>query len=260
MLQTPINFLSRSLAHWQRLDIRPLNQHIVRSWLLISALLMLGCSGCASLSGQLSQSLTPALEFRMNAVQPADRSGLYSVSGQTTLPDKTQITVSAIRYFKTAAASNKSPSYTLLDRQFAKVSQGTWQTKLNLWQTADGKLQEGKPQEAWQSSLQNSSVQPLPEVVFLATVDPTRQPDSLQKQLDHLDASQQISLVRFTPDGEQYVQVSQTLAIPAPVAKGVTAKTSDRTPQTVPIVRSSSSSASDWKQMPLPLSPDEFLR
>ncbi|MBI4782669.1 MAG: hypothetical protein HY785_15315 [Oscillatoriophycideae cyanobacterium NC_groundwater_1537_Pr4_S-0.65um_50_18] len=212
----------------------------------------------------------------MNAVQAGDRPGLYQLSGQTNLPDKTQITVSAIRYLQKAGAVDatqpeatrvdpqKLSSYAILDRQFAPVRQGAWKTDLNLWQTADSQLQVGssqadKPQEEWQLSLKDTNLKPLPEVVFLATVDPTQQPEGLQNQLDRLEVAQQLDLVRFTPDGEQYLQVSQTLAIPSPTAKAMT-PVSDRTPQKVPVSQPNPASASDWKQISLPLSPDEFLQ
>lgn len=263
MLHTRITSLWQSLKNWkwlsfEKLSFRALSfqalgfqQPNIRRWLLISTLLLLGCSGCASLSGSLSQSLTPALEFRMNPVQSGDRPGLYTISGQTTLPDKTQITVSAVRYLQKVAA-DQLPSYTLLDRQFAQVSQGAWKTDLELWQTANGK------QEAWQSSLKDFGVQSNPEVVFSATVDPLQRSTNLQSQLDRLDDSRQLDLVRFTSDGEQYLQISQTLKISPPNVTAPAVAT-DRPPQVVPVLRSTSS-ASEWKQLPLPLSPDEFLR
>ncbi|MBW4661628.1 MAG: hypothetical protein KME15_23410 [Drouetiella hepatica Uher 2000/2452] len=259
MLHTQINSLRQSLKNWKWLSSEELGfqalsfqQPSIRRWLLISTLLLLGCSGCASLSGSLSQSLTPALEFRMNPVQSGDRPGLYTVSGQTTLPNKTQVTVSAVRYLP-KVATDQSPSYTLLDRQFAQVSQGAWKTDLDLWQTANGK------REVWQSSLQGFGVQSNPEVVFLATVDPLQQSTNLQNQLDRLDDSRQLDLVRFTSDGEQYLQVSQALEISPPNGT-VPAVTTDRTPQVVPVLQTNSSSVDEWKQLPLPLSPDEFLR
>ncbi len=263
MLQSQITSLLQSLKNWRWLSSQKLNLQAFSSqklnihhWLLISTLLLLGCSGCTSLSGRLSQSLTPALEFRMNPVQSGDRSGLYTVSGQTTLPDKTQITVAAIRYLRSAAdrsAADQPPNYTLLDRQFAQVSQGAWKADLNIWKTANGR------QEAWQLPLRDLNIQSMPEVVFLATVDPIEQSAKLQNQLDRLDASQQLDLVRFTSDGEQYLQISQTLDI-APPKWNAPVVSSDRTPQEVPVLRSKPSSVSDWKPMPLPISPDEFLR
>jgi hypothetical protein len=262
MLKTQINLLLQPLKNWgrlssERLRSKALGAFNIRRWLLISTLLLVGCSGCASLSGlssKLSQNWSPALEFRMNPVQSGDRAGLYTVSGQTTLPNKTQVTVSAIRQLQDAATVDGLPSYALLDRQFAQVSQGGWKADLNIWQTAPN----GKLQESWQSSLKDFSVKSLPEVIFLATIDPPQQPANLQSQLNRLDVSEQLGLVRFTPDGEQYLQISQTLKVAPPIWTPTTAKASDRVPRAVPVVRSNPST--DWQQIPLPLSPDEFLR
>lgn len=87
------------------------------------------------------------------------------------------------------------------------VNQGKWQTTLNLWQVAPN----GQYQETWQleQALQRSLYQPATTINFIATYEPTSQSVATQQQSQELQGS----LVRFTTEGEEYVQASQTLPI-----------------------------------------------
>jgi hypothetical protein len=157
------------------------------------------------------------LTFTVNSRLP----GVYAIAGKTNLPEKTQITVAAIRYLypTTSAAKNfnPNPTYAVLAYQPTEVNKGTWQTTLNLWETgADGRFQE-----SWQLDQKklNWTVAPADEVVFLATLAPVDRSDQLE-QLESQLAKKNIQLSRKlvygTADGQQYLQVSQTMAIALP--------------------------------------------
>lgn len=198
----------------------------LKKW-AIALLVLVLCSSCFSPS-------TPEVSLKLN-VQSANRSGTYNVSGSTNLPDRSQITVSAIRYlFPTDGqrlGPNPNATYSILDRQIAEVVKGNWQATLNLEQIAP----DGRLLEAWQlnQSQTELSLNPSPEVSFLATFDPFNQrslssdPDDTRTvarlaQLSQLQGNTQAlrgSLVRFTTEGQPYVQASQTVAIPLPVGK-----------------------------------------
>lgn len=251
MLQTRPHSLSQSLPQQSQTYLKS------HRWLnLVFGLLFLTvCTGCTS-SGWNGWASSPALEFRISQVEAANRLGVYTVAGQTTLPNKTQITVSAVRYPQNFPASKSADAqplgYTILDRQFAQVNQGTWKTSLNLRQSAENQVQAGQPQKGLESQTQ---AMPNSNVIFLATLDPTQQPSRLQDQLDRLDPTQQLALSRFTPDGELYLQASQALTVPLPSVPVVASPAPSLT-EVVP----DDSPGADWTQTSLPLSPDNFLR
>lgn len=227
------------------------------------ALLLLTSGGCKTIAW-LNPTLAPQpIDLTIVQVEP-ENSGSYTVSGNTTLPDKTQITVSAVRYFKdtTQAVSTSERNYAILDRQIAEVSQGSWETRLNLWQSSAS----GQFQEAWQVKFDpEQRIEPDATVTFLATLEPTNQPAAFKKQVESLDSAQQVAITRFTTDGELYLQAEKTLSVPPPqgrssaVLKVVNSAQVDK-----PRVAESSSNAAEAQQVQpqidLPLSPDAFVR
>ncbi|MFB8787352.1 MAG: hypothetical protein U7123_00485 [Potamolinea sp.] len=154
------------------------------------------------------------------SVQPASNPGLYTVSGTTNLPNKSQITVAAIRYLRPKSqeffSSDPQETYAILARQIVNVSQGKWQANLNLWQIAT----DGRLQEAWQVNQSQTGLllNPANEVSFVVTFDPAGQflnPEQQQVQFQDLKGS----LVRFTNEGFPYVQAIQNLKIALPVGR-----------------------------------------
>lgn len=267
------------LSQFQLVNPQKLNP-VRQSWqkyvgLAGALLLLIFCTGCSQVTTLLrsgSQASTP--ELTVNQVEPANRPGVYDVTGSTNLPEKTKITVSAVRYLQANPQqlldSTTEPVYSILARQPVEVNQGKWQASLNLWQVAS----DGKYQEAWQlhqSDLQED-LNPALIVTFLATVDPVNRPDTLQDWLDsQQDKNFRSELVRFTPDGEWYLQASQTVPIDLPVgsttpptvsAEEVIAGSGDRSsiaPEN-PSSEGADLPPATIDQTDAPLSPEEFLR
>ncbi|WP_339375276.1 hypothetical protein [Stenomitos frigidus] len=190
-------------------------------WLSIALVLFLG-TGCT----RLLQS-KPLQDINLKFTVEKQLPGVYTLAGNTNLPEKSQVMVAAIRYLYPASQASKNfnpgPTYTILAYQPAEVSGGRWQTNLNLWETA----RDGRFQEAWQldQAKLKLSLNPAGEVVFLATLAPVDGSDQLQ-QLENQLAKQKIQLsrklVHGTADGQQYIQVTQTMAIDLPTG-GTTA-------------------------------------
>ncbi len=254
--------------------VSPLNK-----W-AIALLPLLLCSSCFFPN-------TPEVSLQLN-VQSTSRPGTYNVSGSTNLPDRSQIIVSAIRYLFPTDGQRLGPdpnaTYSILDRQIAEVVKGNWQATLNLEQIAPN----GRVQEAWQFNQSQTQLllNPSPEVSFLATFDPFNQRSLSSDQDDtqtvarlaQLQSSWQGKtqelrgrLVRFTSEGQPYVQVSQTLPIPLPTGIKQPPKISPedinggwgnryeiKPERPVPTTMRPQPLKTD--QIDAPLSPSEFLR
>ncbi len=209
----------QSLLYWLLAMFRQLYQifsdkiqslYSHRKWVIILLLLSL-CTSCFS---PKSSEVTLKL-----SVQSAGRPGVYKVIGTTNLPEHSQITAMALRYLRPTdeqfLASDPNTTYSILDRQITEVAKGKWQAILNLWQVAaDGRLQE-----AWQlnQSQTELALNPSPVVSFVATFDPVNQLSTSQQQLNPKELHG--SLVRFTSEGQPYVQARQTIPLTLPVGR-----------------------------------------
>ncbi|HEY9651153.1 MAG TPA: hypothetical protein V6C95_10860 [Coleofasciculaceae cyanobacterium] len=200
------------LNPYYEFSLEKIQRFYSRSKGIVILLLVVLCVSCSSAQ-------TSSIDLKLN-VQAAGRPGLYGVSGTTTLPDKSQITVAAIRYLRPSSEQSFTPdpktTYSILDRQLVRVDKGKWQATLNLWQVAP----DGRLQEAWQleQSQAESSLEPAPEVSFVAIFDPAGQlPTSEQQQTSAPELKG--SLVRFTNEGAPYLQASQTLRIGLPTGR-----------------------------------------
>lgn len=196
MLRWPYQLFSQFLQHL----------YSYSKWAVISLLLVLciSCSASEPTATQLNLSVQP------------ERPGVYSVTGSTNLPEQSQITVSAIRRLLPATddfvGSGSQGSYSILDRQIVEVKQGKWQATLNLWRVAP----DGRLQEVWQLYQPQTGlvVDPAKEVSFVAIFDPTRAFSIADEPAQTPEL--QGRLVRFTNEGNPYVQASQTLQIDLP--------------------------------------------
>jgi hypothetical protein len=165
------------------------------------------------------------------SVKPIE-SGVYQVSGDTNLPDKTRLAIVAVRYLEPAATKPQRLShqsiYSVLAYQTAQVQAGKWQTQLSLWQVAP----DGTHKEAWQIDQKKLklAIKPDENVVFLATLNPVSEVDQLsglEQQLREKKLNLGGKLIYTTPEGQQYVQVLQAQAVPLP--EGKTSKPQPRT-------------------------------
>jgi hypothetical protein len=155
-------------------------------------------------------------------VQPGGRSGLYAASGTTNLPDQSRLIVMAIRPLRSASQLNQAENkdgesnYAILDRRAVEVKQGQWQTNLNLWQVAPN----GQFQESWQlnQAKLGTNFTPSSEVTFVATFDPVNQSPAIEPQINQA-LEIESPVVRFTNDGERYLQASETVSLSLPTGK-----------------------------------------
>lgn len=191
-------------------------------FLLPLILSMLTVGGCSLPNNWLNTGFSPApLNLNLQQVKVTAKPGIYTVTGNTSLPDGTKLTVSAVRYLngdvQLVADSNTDTRYAILDRQLAVVNQGSWQATLNIWQIAS----DGRYQEPWQLSQADAGVifEPDANVSFMATFDPVNQPEGFKAQVEGQDEALQAALARFTTDGELYLQATKTLSIALPTGK-----------------------------------------
>lgn len=186
-------------------------------------ILITGCSQLPFTARQLP-SLLPNLSTEANfhlQVMSSGRAGVYTLAGNTNLPDGSRITVAAVRYLRPDKQQSQSQTpnqaFSILDYQDVKVNRGKWQTTLNLWKVAPS----GQFQEAWQleQSKLGITFAPETEVTFLATVAPTNSLSELEQQLEKQGVKVASRLVRNTADGEQHIQASQILSIALPTGQ-----------------------------------------
>ena len=155
-------------------------------------------------------------------VQPGGRSGLYAASGTTNLPDQSRLIVMAIRPLRSGSQLNQAETkvgesnYAILDRRAVEVKQGQWQTNLNLWQVAPN----GRFQENWQLNQAKLGTRftPSSEVTFVATFDPANQSPAIEPQINQA-LELESPVVRFTSDGERYLQASEIVSLSLPTGK-----------------------------------------
>lgn len=161
--------------------------------------------GCVSINSS-------PIELSLQAT-PTNRPGLYTVSGETNLPEGTPIVVQGIRYVNPAAKSDQT-NYSVLARQVVKVSQGKWQATLNLWQITP----DGRYQEAWQQTQPRMRVdlRPSSEVIFSAMTEPVDQVQALEQTLQKQGKTLKEDMVRSTPDGQWYLEAKESLIVKLP--------------------------------------------
>ena len=246
-----------------------------RRLLLLSGalLLLMFCTGCSVASDWFQAQFSPSnIELAILQVEPATRPGIYTVSGNTTLPEQTQVTVAAVRLlgdFQSTSNENAEPAYEILDRQFAMVEQGNWQANLNLWRVDS----DGNFREAWQITQQHLETQfePSSEVTFTATFDPAQQPPNFQQQIEEESNLARANLAQYNSDGELYLQTSRTLTIALPIGNTAPPEASSTLVKVIgrqaesqvadtALPSSASDSATAQSRSDAPLSPGEFLR
>src|SRR4028118_1532451 len=86
---------------------------------LMMLLVLIACTSCTAFN--LSRDTASTVELSIRQAEASGRPGTYMVSGITTLPEKTRITVAAVRDFQSSEATETRQVYAILDRQFAEV-------------------------------------------------------------------------------------------------------------------------------------------
>jgi hypothetical protein len=186
-----------------------------------SVMLLVVTSGCV-------QKAQDEVQLEIKNLEATQSNGVYTVVGTTNLPESSRITVTAIRYLhspeelggeslNTEANINRS----ILDRKTAEVKQSKWQAELNLWEVAPN----GNFQEVWQANQASMKLTPDSDVTFIATFDPESQWQRSQKpkvkERDPEPRKIEGKLLRFTNEGEKYVQTSQILSVSLPGGKTI---------------------------------------
>ena len=186
---------------------------------IASSVLLFASTGCVNKSSN-------EVELEIQGIQREDGKGLYKVAGTTNLPESSSIAVTAVRYLRSAnnteeivGDNNENINRSILARQIVEVKQGKWEADLNLWQVAPN----GNFEEAWQLNKDYKNLTPESEVTFIATFNPVRQlpvsdkenPQELTQQYQKLEGKS----LRFTNEGEKYVQASEYRSISLPIGK-----------------------------------------
>ncbi|AKG22124.1 hypothetical protein [Calothrix sp. 336/3] len=193
---------------------------VITSRIVLFLLLVTSSSGCNQKSQQEIQLEIKAVEFQGSG-------GKYNITGSSNLPNSSQITVAAVRYLQPKAApkqelteSNIDTNRSILARQIVKVEQGKWEANLNLWEEVSP---QGNYQEPWQKNPMQSQFTPEGDVTFIATFDPTSQWQRLDQQTGKIPEPETQKLegksLRFTSEGEKYVQASQIISVSLPTGK-----------------------------------------
>ncbi|BAZ12958.1 hypothetical protein NIES4071_47920 [Calothrix sp. NIES-4071] len=188
---------------------------------VISLVLVVTNYGC-------TQKAQNEVKLEIKNLQPAGGNGVYKVAGSTNLPESSQVAITAVRYLSSnetqTVDADLDADRSILDRKIVEVKQGQWEADLNIWQVSP----DGSYKETWQKNQLTSKQTPQNEVTFTVTFDPQSQVPRTQNQnsqtsVDSAPEFQSLEgkLLRFTNQGERYVQASQSISIPLPFGKTV---------------------------------------
>ena len=184
---------------------------------IASSLLLLASTGCVNKSQN-------EVQLEIQGIQRENGKGLYKVAGTTNLPESSRIAITAVRYLRTVkdgeqivGDNNQNINRSILARQIVEVKQGKWEADLNLWEVSPN----GNFQEVWQSKKDYKTLTPEREVSFIATFNPVGQLPPSDKSESPQPTFQKLEgkSLRFTNEGEKYVQASKFRSIALPVGK-----------------------------------------
>ncbi|NJL10853.1 MAG: hypothetical protein HC908_13645 [Calothrix sp. SM1_7_51] len=190
-----------------------------------SLILIVGIYGC-------NQKEKAGVTLEIKSVQTGDSNGVYNISGSTNLPESSKIAVTAVRYLRPPEGlpgvlnSDANTYRSILGRQIVEVKQGQWQAQVDIVQVAS----DGTLQEAWQANQAQTKLTPDSDVTFIAAYDPSAQwrmsltgnqnQDKNKEKENNPDIpSVEGKSVRFTNEGERYVQASKSENISLPNGK-----------------------------------------
>lgn len=182
-------------------------QRLLPLALLSTSLAVAGCQSSQTSLTQLS------LE-----VKPSRQVGGYKLSGNTNLPDGTELTIQGLRQLtaiEPGMPDDSADSFSILDRKAVRVNEGRWETSLQIWQPGP----DGDPAESWQVHLPNGnqSYDPSNEVLFTVTTPPRKDAQALDKQWNASKTNPEGQQVGFTATGLWYLQAAKQLNLAPPI-------------------------------------------
>jgi hypothetical protein len=158
-----------------------------------------------------------SIAFEINDLSAVGQTKNISVGGKASLPDDTQLTVSAIRLLSNSPENDDFDGetiYAILDRQFAMVKNRQWQANLELQE----KDANGSSLESWQLALNSSKddINPSSSVIFTVSLEPSAFTEKLQEILSNSTINNGNTQISYTAEGEPYLRVSRMAAIEIP--------------------------------------------
>ncbi len=146
-------------------------------------------------------------------IQGSAQTGIYKVSGRTSLPERSRITVQAVRSLQVvknqSKLTNTEPTFAVLARSQTTVKDGQWQAELKLRQIQP----DGQLIEPWQLNDAQLGLKPESKVQFSAVTEPS------DRTYEAVASSRDRFSVRFTADGKSFLQVEESIALEPPTFK-----------------------------------------
>jgi hypothetical protein len=178
-----------------------------------------------AVSCQSAQS--PKTELSLQ-VQGVGSTGTYKVSGRTNLPDRSKITIQAVRTLQVVKnqsnLTNTEPTFAVLAQSQTTVKDGQWNVELKLRQI----LPDGQSLEPWQLNDAQLGLKPEPKVQFSAVTEPG-------DRNFEIDPSGRNRLsVRFASNGRSFLQVEEAIALEPPAFKGENSAAASRSAKPMP--------------------------
>ena len=225
----------------------------------LSSVLIGSLNGCAN-----EKKFTPEMTLQ---VTPDGTPGIYTVSGQTNLPqpevEKRKlpivITVQAIRLLTPKAGAktltNTQPIHAVIARQRIETIDGKWTAKLNLLNPNA----KGSAVEVWQLNSGDlpADLEPAANVTFLAATESIDRTLNFSTDVNKTTSDGRKPVLQSAKDGSLFLQseLSQTISPPAMPRMAAT------TPGAIVKVQAQSmSEKSSTKQNSAPVLPKEIMR
>ncbi len=146
-------------------------------------------------------------------VEPSRNSYTYRLEGTANFPNQTELNVLAIRQLASADEEvEPKPTFSVLDYQVVTVQDGRWQGELTLKQLAA----DGSRKETWQldQAELGMDVEPLGQVVVMATYTPLDQLTTLERILAQQGLKVAPELLQTTIDGRRYLEMKKVVDMP----------------------------------------------
>lgn len=154
----------------------------------------------------------PVAEMDFN-LEPGRNNYTYELQGTANFPNQTELNVLAMRQLApTDQTVEPKPTYSVLDYQVVRVQDGQWQGELTLRQLAA----DGTRKETWQLDQADLEldIEPLNDVVIMATYTPLDQLTTLERILAQQGLKVSPDLLQTTIEGQRYLEMKKVFEIP----------------------------------------------